>query len=134
MELPLIVDRERARFSSWYELFPRSTGAVGHHGTLRDVEGRLPAIARMGFNVLYMPPIHPIGRIDRKGKNNALVTEPGDVGSPWAIGAAEGGHKAILPALGTAADFRHLVAAARNRTASTSPSTSPSSARPTIPT
>ncbi|WP_422823818.1 alpha-1,4-glucan--maltose-1-phosphate maltosyltransferase [Variovorax robiniae] len=111
-ELPLIVDRVRARFSTWYELFPRSTGAPGTHGTLRDVESRLPAIAKMGFDVLYMPPIHPIGRIDRKGKNNTLVTEPGDVGSPWAIGAAEGGHKSILPELGTAEDFRHLVAAA----------------------
>ncbi len=112
-ELPLIVDRERARFSSWYELFPRSTGAPGTHGTLRDVEARLPAIADMGFDVLYFPPIHPIGRIDRKGKNNALVTVPDDVGSPWAIGAAEGGHKDILPELGTLADFRHLVAAAQ---------------------
>ena len=112
-ELPLIVDRERARFSSWYELFPRSTGPAGKHGTLRDVESRLPAIAKMGFDVLYFPPIHPIGRIDRKGKNNALVTEPDDVGSPWAIGAAEGGHKDILPELGTMADFRHLVAAAQ---------------------
>ncbi|RZL67896.1 MAG: alpha-1,4-glucan--maltose-1-phosphate maltosyltransferase [Variovorax sp.] len=112
-ELPLIVDRERARFSSWYELFPRSTGAAGQHGTLRDVEKRLPAIAEMGFDVLYFPPIHPIGRIDRKGKNNALVTEPDDVGSPWAIGAAEGGHKDILPELGTMADFRHLVQAAQ---------------------
>lgn len=113
VELPLTVDRERARFSSWYELFPRSTGQPGEHGTLRDVEARLPAIAAMGFDVLYFPPIHPIGRIDRKGKNNALVTEPDDVGSPWAIGAAEGGHKDILPALGTPDDFRHLVAAAR---------------------
>ncbi|MET0541268.1 MAG: maltotransferase domain-containing protein, partial [Variovorax sp.] len=111
-ELPLIVDRERARFSSWYELFPRSTGAPGTHGTLRDVEARLPAIAKMGFDVLYFPPIHPIGRIDRKGKNNVLVTEPDDVGSPWAIGAVEGGHKSILPELGTAEDFRHLVAKA----------------------
>ncbi|MET0543243.1 MAG: alpha-1,4-glucan--maltose-1-phosphate maltosyltransferase, partial [Variovorax sp.] len=111
-DYPLIVDRVRARFSTWYELFPRSTGAPGTHGTLRDVESRLPAIAKMGFDVLYMPPIHPIGRIDRKGKNNTLVTEPGDVGSPWAIGADEGGHKSILPELGTVADFRRLVAQA----------------------
>lgn len=111
-ELPLVVDRERARFSSWYELFPRSTGAAGKHGTLRDVQARLPAIAKMGFDVLYFPPIHPIGRTDRKGRNNALAAEPDDVGSPWAIGAIEGGHKAILPALGTARDFRDLVAKA----------------------
>jgi starch synthase (maltosyl-transferring) len=113
-ELSLVADRERARFSSWYELFPRSAGRVaGVHGTFRDVEARLPAIAGMGFDVLYFPPIHPIGRIDRKGRNNALETEPDDVGSPWAIGSAEGGHKDILPALGTPADFRHLVAEAR---------------------
>jgi starch synthase (maltosyl-transferring) len=112
-ELSLVVDRERARFSSWYELFPRSAGTVpGVHGTFRDVEAQLPAIQKMGFDVLYFPPIHPVGRIDRKGKNNALVTEPDDVGSPWAIGAAEGGHKAILPELGTPEDFRHLVAEA----------------------
>ncbi len=114
-ELPLIVDRERAACSSWYELFPRSAGdEPGRHGTFKDVETRLPMIAAMGFDVLYFPPIHPIGREQRKGRNNALVTEPGDVGSPWAIGAAEGGHKDILPALGTAADFRHLVAAAKD--------------------
>jgi starch synthase (maltosyl-transferring) len=114
-ELPLVADRERARFSAWYELFPRSAGEPGDpgvHGTFRDVEARLPLIAGMGFDVLYFPPIHPIGREQRKGKNNALTTEPGDVGSPWAIGAAEGGHKDILPELGTAEDFRHLVAAA----------------------
>ncbi|MDM0079164.1 alpha-1,4-glucan--maltose-1-phosphate maltosyltransferase [Variovorax sp. J31P179] len=115
-DLPLVADRERARFSTWYELFPRSAGdAPGAHGTLRDVEARLPLVAAMGFDVLYFPPIHPIGRLQRKGRNNALDTEPGDVGSPWAIGAAEGGHKAILPALGTPEDFRHLVAAARAR-------------------
>jgi starch synthase (maltosyl-transferring) len=112
-ELSLVVDRERARFSSWYELFPRSAGTVpGQHGTFKDVEARLPAIQKMGFDVLYFPPIHPIGRVDRKGKNNVLVTEPDDVGSPWAIGAEEGGHKSILPALGTPEDFRHLVAEA----------------------
>ncbi|MDB5817480.1 MAG: alpha,4-glucan--maltose-phosphate maltosyltransferase [Rhizobacter sp.] len=112
-ELPLIADRERARFSSWYELFPRSASTEpGRHGTFKDVEGRLPAIAAMGFDVLYFPPIHPIGRIQRKGRNNKLVTEPGDVGSPWAIGADEGGHKAILEELGTPEDFRHLVKAA----------------------
>ncbi|HEY9068364.1 MAG TPA: alpha-1,4-glucan--maltose-1-phosphate maltosyltransferase [Burkholderiaceae bacterium] len=112
-ELPLVVDRERARFSSWYELFPRSAGTEpGRHGTFRDVEARLPYVAEMGFDVLYMPPIHPIGRDKRKGPNNTLTPGPHDVGSPWAIGAAEGGHKDILPALGTLEDFRRLVAAA----------------------
>ncbi|MBO9515806.1 MAG: alpha-1,4-glucan--maltose-1-phosphate maltosyltransferase [Variovorax sp.] len=112
-ELPLVVDRERARFSTWYELFPRSASSTpGVHGSFRDVEERLPLIASMGFDVLYMPPIHPIGRIQRKGRNNALAAEAGDVGSPWAIGAAEGGHKSILPELGTPEDFRHLVTAA----------------------
>lgn len=113
VELPLVADRERARFSTWYELFPRSTGpAPGVHGTFRDVEARLPAIAAMGFDVLYFPPIHPVGREQRKGPNNALEAGPGDVGSPWAIGAAEGGHKSILPELGTEEDFRHLLARA----------------------
>jgi starch synthase (maltosyl-transferring) len=111
--LELIADRERARFSSWYELFPRSAAAAaGQHGTLRDVEARLPYVARLGFDVLYLPPIHPIGRINRKGPNNALKAEAADVGSPWAIGAAEGGHKDILPALGTLEDFASLVAKA----------------------
>ena len=112
-ELPLVADRERARFGSWYEMFPRSAAAeAGWHGTFKDVQARLPAIAAMGFDVLYLPPIHPIGRVQRKGRNNSLVAEPGDVGSPWAIGAAEGGHKAILPELGTAEDFRRLRARA----------------------
>lgn len=112
--LPLVADRAKARFSSWYELFPRSAGTQpGVHGTLRDVEARLPAIAAMGFDVLYFPPIHPVGRIQRKGRNNALVTEDGDVGSPWAIGSTEGGHKSILPELGTPDDFRRLVGKAK---------------------
>ena len=112
--MPLMADRERARFSSWYELFPRSASPeAGRHGTFKDVEARLPAIAAMGFDVLYFPPIHPIGRVNRKGRNNALVPEAGDVGSPWAIGADEGGHKSILAELGSEADFRHLVAAAQ---------------------
>ena len=111
--LEVVVDPPRARFSSWYELFPRSAGTeLGQHGTFADVEARLPAIARMGFDVLYLPPIHPIGREKRKGPNNTLSAGPDDVGSPWAIGAAEGGHKQILPALGTPEDFRHLVAEA----------------------
>lgn len=109
--LPLVVDRERARYSTWYELFPRSTSpAPGRHGTFRDVEARLPYVAELGFDVLYFPPIHPIGRGKRKGRNNALVANADDVGSPWAIGAAEGGHKAILTELGSLEDFRHLVA------------------------
>ena len=109
-ELPLFADRKRARFSSWYELFPRSASPEpGRHGTFKDVEARLPAIAEMGFDVLYFPPIHPVGRMQRKGKNNALVAGKDDVGSPWAIGAAEGGHKSILAELGTPDDFRQLV-------------------------
>lgn len=112
-ELPIWVDRERARFSAWYELFPRSTGASeGEHGTLRSTIERLPEIAAMGFDVLYMPPIHPIGQQFRKGRNNNVKAEPGDVGSPWAIGAPEGGHTAILPELGTLEDFDALLAAA----------------------
>jgi starch synthase (maltosyl-transferring) len=114
MARELVADRKRAGFSSWYEMFPRSAGTVpGRHGTFRDVEDRLPYLAEMGFDVLYFPPIHPIGRINRKGVNNTLGAKPGDVGSPWAIGAAEGGHKDILPALGSLEDFRHLVREAR---------------------
>ncbi len=112
-ELEVVVDREKARFSTWYELFPRSCSPVpGKHGTLRDVVLRLPYIAGMGFDVLYLPPVHPIGRTHRKGKNNVAVAGPDDVGSPWAIGSEEGGHKAVDPALGTLEDFRHLVAKA----------------------
>jgi starch synthase (maltosyl-transferring) len=105
------VDRERALFSSWYEFFPRSE-SDGGHGTFATAACRLPAVAAMGFDVVYLPPIHPIGRLNRKGRNNSVVAEPGDVGSPWAIGAAEGGHDAIHPQLGTAGDFRRFVAAA----------------------
>jgi len=113
-ELQVIVDRERARFSTWYELFPRSSSpGAGRHGTLRDVEADLPRLARMGFDVLYLPPIHPIGRTNRKGKNNALTPASEDLGSPWAIGSEAGGHKAIEPALGTLEDFRLLVCKAR---------------------
>jgi starch synthase (maltosyl-transferring) len=111
--LPLTVDPIRARFSSWYELFPRSTGAGGQHGTFRDAEARLGYIAEMGFDVVYLPPIHPIGHTHRKGPDNRLHAEPGDPGSPWAIGGAEGGHRAIHPALGTLDDFHHFVDAAR---------------------
>jgi starch synthase (maltosyl-transferring) len=113
------VDRQRALFSAWYELFPRSEGAAVdktgkpvRHGTFATAAGRLPAIAKMGFDVVYLPPIHPIGAVNRKGRNNALAARPTDVGSPWAIGSADGGHDAIHPELGTLADFRDFVARA----------------------
>ncbi|MCG6876367.1 MAG: DUF3416 domain-containing protein, partial [Betaproteobacteria bacterium] len=110
LDLPLTVERERARYSSWYELFPRSASPTpGKHGSFRDVEARLPYVAELGFDVLYFPPIHPVGRDKRKGKNNTLSSGPDDFGSPWAIGAQEGGHKDILPELGTIEDFRRLV-------------------------
>ncbi len=109
-ELELVVDPVRARFSSWYEFFPRSASPEpGRHGTFADCEARLPYVADMGFDVVYFPPIHPIGTQFRKGKNNTVTAEEGDVGSPWAIGSAEGGHKSIHPALGTLDDFRRLV-------------------------
>jgi len=111
---PVVVDPERARFSAWYELFPRSAGAPGTHGTLADCEARLPYVAEMGFDVLYLPPIHPIGRSARKGPNNTLAAGPEDPGSPWAIGAEEGGHKAVHPALGTEQDVARLAARARS--------------------
>jgi len=111
--LVVTVDPPRAGFSAWYEMFPRSAGSGKTHGTFRDVEAMLPYVAGMGFDVLYLPPIHPIGTTKRKGRNNALAASSGDPGSPWAIGSAEGGHTAIHPELGSAADFRHLVAAAR---------------------
>lgn len=107
-ELGVFVDRERARFSSWYEFFPRSCGDGSKHGTFKDCEDRLEYVAGMGFDVLYFPPIHPVGRSYRKGKNNAVAAKDGDVGSPWAIGADEGGHTAILSDLGTLEDFRSL--------------------------
>ena len=114
VEHPLVVDRERARFSSWYEMFPRSAASEpGGHGSFRDCEARLPYIAKMGFDVLYFPPIHPIGRVNRKGVNNAVEAAPGDAGSPWAIGSAEGGHKALHSELGTIEDFRRLAASAQ---------------------
>src|SRR5665213_2285902 len=111
-KLPLWVDRERARFSTWYELFPRSASAdPSRHGNFADVEALLPEIAAMGFDVLYLPPIHPIGDAFRKGPNNNVVASKGDPGSPWAIGAKDGGHTAIHKQLGTLANFEHLVAA-----------------------
>ncbi len=113
-ELRITVDREKARFSAWYEIFPRSCSAQpGRHGTFRDLEGWLPYISSLGFDVLYLPPIHPVARTQRKGKNNALAAGPGDPGSPWAIGAREGGHKAVHPELGTLEDFRRLLAKAK---------------------
>lgn len=130
-ELPVWVEREGAQFSSWYELFPRSASPIpGQHGTLNDVERQLPEIAAMGFDVVYMPPIHPIGRAFRKGPNNSTVAPPDAPGSPWAIGdravlacaqlGAEaagdcGGHKSIHPQLGTFADFDRLVNSARSQ-------------------
>jgi starch synthase (maltosyl-transferring) len=117
----LWVDRKRALFSAWYEFFPRSEGAEVHpdgspkkHGDFVTARDRLPGVAAMGFDVLYLPPIHPIGKVNRKGRNNTLVAGPTDVGSPWAIGSDEGGHDAIHPELGTLEDFRGFVAAARD--------------------
>jgi starch synthase (maltosyl-transferring) len=118
-EYEVLAERERAGVASWYEYFPRSVGAVRHEdgswssGTFRTAESRLRDIAAMGFDVVYLPPIHPIGRAYRKGPNNSLEAGENDPGSPWAIGSAEGGHDAIHPELGTEADFRHFVAAAR---------------------
>jgi starch synthase (maltosyl-transferring) len=113
--LELIVDRVEATFSAWYELFPRSQSQVpGQHGTFADTLSKVPEIAAQGFDVLYLPPIHPIGEVNRKGRNNARVAEPGDVGSPWAIGSRHGGHTAVEPALGTIDDFVALVNGARD--------------------
>jgi starch synthase (maltosyl-transferring) len=115
-DLAVSVSRERAGFSAWYEIFPRSCSPTpGQHGTFKDCEAWLPYIASMNFDVLYLPPIHPIGHTFRKGKNNAEQADPDDVGSTWAIGSEEGGHKAIHPQLGTLADFQSLLAAAKQR-------------------
>jgi starch synthase (maltosyl-transferring) len=111
----VVVDRERARFSAWYELFPRSTGAGGKHGTFRTCVDWLPYIEKMGFDVLYFPPIHPIGETHRKGKNNNPKGKRGDPGSPWAIGGVAGGHDTIHPDLGALTDFKVLVQAANAR-------------------
>jgi starch synthase (maltosyl-transferring) len=129
-ELTIVVDREKARYSTWYEMFPRSAGESHHeagagshhersegpvsrHGTFADAAAALPRIAKLGFDVVYLPPIHPVGRTFRKGKNNSLAPEPDDVGSPWAIGNEHGGHTAIEPALGTFDDFARFVATAK---------------------
>lgn len=115
-ELAVRVDRARAGFSAWYEVFPRSCASEpGRHGTFQDCEALLPYIAGMGFDVLYLPPIHPIGRTFRKGKNNDPAGGPNSVGSPWAIGAQEGGHTAMHPDLGTAEDFKRLIGTANKQ-------------------
>ena len=114
-EFEVIADRERARFAAWYEFFPRSSGGEGRHGTFKDAEAQLDRAAAMGFDVVYLPPIHPVGRAHRKGRNNALTAQPGEPGSPWAIGGPEGGHTAIHPDLGTLDDFDHFVKAAARR-------------------
>ena len=112
-ELPLWVDREAARFAAWYELFPRSNGAApGVHGTFETAARQLERVAALGFDVVYLPPIHPVGVTNRKGRNNALAAEPDDVGSPWAIGNEFGGHDAVAPELGTIEDFDRFVARA----------------------
>ena len=110
--LELKVERERARFGAWYELFPRSTGTKTKHGTFKTAEKALARVAEMGFDVVYLPPIHPIGDAHRKGKNNSLTAGPKDVGSPWAIGSKDGGHKDVHPALGTLQDFDDFVGTA----------------------
>ncbi|MGH7619268.1 MAG: alpha-1,4-glucan--maltose-1-phosphate maltosyltransferase [Gemmatimonadaceae bacterium] len=115
-ELGVIADREQARFSAWYEVFPRSLGPLDQspqHGTLCDAAARLPRLGELGFDVVYLPPIHPVGHTHRKGKNNTAGAAPEDVGSPWAIGNAHGGHTAIEPALGTLDDFDHFAGTAR---------------------
>jgi starch synthase (maltosyl-transferring) len=113
-ELPVIVDRPKASFSAWYEIFPRSVSSqVDRHGTFKDCEAFLPEISKMGFDVLYFPPIHPIGTSKRKGRNNQPVALEGDLGSPWAIGGKEGGHHSIHPQLGTLEDFEHLIIKAK---------------------
>ncbi|MGH7833860.1 MAG: alpha-1,4-glucan--maltose-1-phosphate maltosyltransferase [Candidatus Binatia bacterium] len=114
-ELRVVVDDVRARFGAWYEMFPRSCASPpGAHGTFRDCEEKISYVAEMGFDVLYLPPIHPIGRTDRKGRNNAPATGPDEPGSPWAIGSPEGGHKAIHPELGSLDDFKRLIRKARD--------------------
>ena len=109
-EYPLYVDRKKALFSTWYEFFPRSASPhPGKHGTFKDCENLLPRVARMGFDTLYFPPVHPIGEVNRKGKNNATDAALGDVGSPWGIGSIHGGHKDLHPELGSLDDFKSLV-------------------------
>jgi len=113
-ELEVRVDRAKALFSTWYEFFPRSTGPGTTHGTFKDCEARLLDIARQGFDVVYLPSIHPIGTTNRKGRNNALACTPDDPGSPWAIGSEIGGHKVLHPKLGTLADFKRFLKKAKD--------------------
>lgn len=115
LELKVYVDRQKALFSTWYEFFPRSASREpGKHGTFKDCEALLPRVAAMGFDTLYFPPVHPIGEVNRKGKNNATTAQEGDVGSPWGIGSQHGGHKSTHPELGSIEDFKSLVTAAKN--------------------
>jgi starch synthase (maltosyl-transferring) len=112
--LEIVVDPVKARFSTWYEFFPRSCSPTpGRHGTFRDAEKMIPYAAGMGFDVIYLPPIHPVGMAFRKGRNNSLLAGPQDPGSPWGIGNPSGGHKAVHPELGTLADFKHFLATAK---------------------
>ena len=112
-QLKVFVEHEKANFSAWYELFPRSSSLERGHGTFTDVIRLLPRVVSMGFDVLYLPPIHPIGRINRKGKNNNVKAEAGEPGSPWAIGSDQGGHKSILPELGTLDTYKKLISEAK---------------------
>ena len=110
IDYQIYVDRKKARFSTWYEFFPRSAGEQeGVHGTFKDCESLLPRIQKMGFDTVYLPPVHPIGEVNRKGKNNTTKAKEGDVGSPWGIGSQYGGHKAIHPQLGSLEDFKSLI-------------------------
>ncbi len=114
IDLQVYVDRQKALFSTWYEFFPRSASSQPNtHGTFKDCEVLLPRVAEMGFDTLYFPPIHPIGEVNRKGKNNTTNAQPGDVGSPWGIGSQHGGHKSTHPELGTIDDFKQLVKKAK---------------------
>lgn len=112
-EFLVLVENKKSNFSAWYEFFPRSSSLAGKHGTFQDCIKLLPRVSAMGFDVLYFPPIHPIGKVNRKGKNNNVRSAEGEPGSPWAIGSDEGGHKAVLPALGTLDDFRKLTTEAK---------------------
>ena len=112
-ELEVLVDPERARFAAWYEFFPRSGTAADRSATFKEAEAQLARAAAMGFDTVYLPPIHPIGHAHRKGRNNALVAAPGDPGSPWAIGITDGGYTSVHPDLGTLEDFDRFVEAAR---------------------
>ena len=112
-ELQVYVDRKKALFSTWYEFFPRSSKGTQEHGTFKDCEALLPRVAKMGFDTLYFPPVHPIGEVNRKGINNATDAKPGEFGSPWGIGSQYGGHKSTHPKLGTIEDFKSLVQAAK---------------------